>query len=50
MGWGLSGLHLENLPRGGENRFSKNLGGGVMHLATLMHSSHVICIVGVSRG
>ena len=25
-------------------------GGGAMHLATLMHSNHVICIVGVSRG
>ena len=23
---------------------------GAMHLATLMHSNHVICIVGVSRG
>ena len=23
---------------------------GVMHLATLMHSNHVICIIGVSRG
>ena len=25
-------------------------GGGAMHLATLMHSNHAICIVGVSRG
>ena len=24
--------------------------GGAMHLATLMHSNHAICIVGVSRG
>ena len=25
-------------------------GGGAMHLTTSMHSNHVICIVGVSRG
>ena len=25
-------------------------GGGGMHLATLVHSSHVICIVGVQGG
>ena len=42
---------------GGKNRFSKILGGGGMHLATLMHRrlchllyNDVICIVGVSRG
>ena len=40
----------------GEIRLSKIIlwggggGGGGMHLATLMHSNHVICIVGVSRG
>ena len=30
---GIAGLHLENFPRGGENRF-----WGAMHLATLMYS------------
>ena len=35
-GW--AGLHLENLPRGDDNRFSKNL-GETMHLATLIHSN-----------
>ena len=42
---------------GGAKIGSKNFGGlfskifwGAMHLATLMHSNNVICIVGVSRG
>ena len=45
-----TGLHLENLPRGGRKYVFKLFGGGAMHLATLMHSNHAICIVGVSRG
>ena len=46
-----TGLHLENLPRGAKICFQIIWGGGgAMHLATLMHSNHAICIVGVSRG
>ena len=58
-GQGMPGLHLENLRGGGGGGggggakigFQKlwEGGGGRMHLATL-HSNHVICIVGVSRG
>ena len=47
----MSGLHLENLPRRGAKIGFQKIGGG-LHLATLMHSKHVICIVnvGASRG
>ena len=52
-----SGLHLENLPRGGAKIGFQEIVCGGMHLATLMHSrlchllyNHVICIVGVSKG
>ena len=52
---GVGRVSSRKSPKGGKNRFSKKNfffwgGGGAMHLAILMHSNHVICIVGVSRG